>query len=133
MENGSFVGTLYVITIATALMSSAGATADMHTRVASESAMTRSDHEAMAISYENAALELQAKAQKKTQLLEQYQGKSYLYGRQAQDLQAHAHASIRKYDRAAKEKMTKADTHRQIAAGLEKNAYCAAPEKAVNC
>ena len=64
MENGSFVGTLYMITIATALMSSAGATAEMRSRIASESAVTRSGHEAMTKSYEDAALELRVKAQK---------------------------------------------------------------------
>lgn len=78
MENGSFVGTLYVFAIATALMSSVGATADMHARVASQSVMTRSGHEAMAKFYEDATGELQTKVQEKTQLLEQHQGKSYL-------------------------------------------------------
>ena len=54
---------------------------------------------------------------KQTQLREQYQDRSYLYGRQA-----HTYALIRRYDRAAKEKMTKANTHRQIAAGLAEKA-----------
>lgn len=133
MENGSFVGTLYMFAIATALTSSAGATADMHTRVASETAMTQSGHEAMAKSYEDAAGELQAKAQEKNRLLERYQDKSYLYGRQAQDLQAHTHALIRKYDRAAKDKLAKAASHRQMAARLAGDTYCVSPEKVANC
>lgn len=130
---GRFVGTLYMFAMATALMSSAGAMADIPARVASQSVMTPCCHEELVSFYEDAARDLQTKAQKKTQLLEQYQNKSYLYGRQAQDLQAQTHALIRKYEQAAKVKMGKAAEHRQMAVELEENTYCVAPKRFVNC
>ncbi|WP_025041157.1 hypothetical protein [Nitrosospira briensis] len=133
MEKGRFVGTLYMFAMATALISSAEAMADMSARVTNQSVMTPCCHEELVKYYENAASDLQTKAQKKTQLLEQYQSKSYLYGRQAQDLQAQTHALIRKYDRAAKVKMGKAAEHRQMAAELEENTYCVSPKRVVNC
>lgn len=133
MENGSFVGTLYVAAITAALMLSAGATADTDRHLAGEKVMTRSGHEAMAKSYEDAAGELQTRLQEKIRLLEQYQDKSYLYGRHAQDLQAHTHALIWKYGRDAKENMKKAAAHRQMAAGLEENIYCVSTGRVASC
>jgi hypothetical protein len=133
MKMGRLVGTLYMFVMATALISSAEAMADIPYRVASQSVMTPCCHEALVEFYEDAVRDLQTKAQEKTQLLEQYQSKSYLYGRQAQDLQAHTRALIRKYDRAAKVKMGKAAEHRQMAAEFAENTYCVSPKSVLNC
>ena len=57
-------------------------------RTAAQNAVTSADHLAVAKSYEDMARQLQAKAQEQQALLEQYQNKSYMYGRQAQDLQS---------------------------------------------
>ncbi|MEO8767170.1 MAG: hypothetical protein ABI363_02305, partial [Nitrosospira sp.] len=57
-------------------------------RAAIQNATTRSDHEAVAKYYENAATQMQAKVKEEKELLEEYENKSYLYGRQAQDLQS---------------------------------------------
>lgn len=68
---------------------------------ASRNAVTRSDHEAVAKYYDNAAVETQAKAQEQKRLLEQYENKSYLYGREAQDMLAHTYALTLKYEKEA--------------------------------
>lgn len=86
---------------------------------ASHSAATRSDHEAVAKYYEDAAMEMQAKAQEQKHLLEQYEDKSYLYGRQAQDLQAHTYALARKYEKEAQTNIKEAALHRKIASQVE--------------
>ena len=90
---------------------------------ASRNAVTRSDHEAVAKYYDNAAVETQAKAHEQKRLLEQYENKSYLYGRQALDLQSHTEALIRDYEHAVKATMQEAASHRQMASKvLEKHA-----------
>ncbi len=71
------------------------------------------DHDAMAKRYENAAKEMQVKADEHKQLLSQYESKSYLYGRQAQDLKAHCHGLINAYEKAAEENLSMANLHRQ--------------------
>ncbi|MBA4142663.1 MAG: hypothetical protein H0X43_06575 [Nitrosospira sp.] len=90
-------------------------------RAAAQNAATRSDHEAIAKYYEDAAAQLQAKVKEQKQLLEQYQNKSYLYGRQAQDLQSHTEALIRDYERTVKADIQEATLHRQMASKLEEN------------
>jgi hypothetical protein len=72
-------------------------------------------HEAVAKHYEDVAQDLQAKIQEQKQLLEQYESKSYIYGRQAQDLQSHAEALIRKYEEAAQANLKEAALHRRMA------------------
>lgn len=79
------------------------------------------NHDAVAKYYEDSAAEMRAKVQEQKQLLEQYEDKSYLYGKTAQDLQAHTTALIRKYEQAAEADTKKADTHRQIAARIKEN------------
>jgi hypothetical protein len=79
------------------------------------------NHEAVAKYYEDSAAEMRAKIQEQKQLLEQYEDKSYLYGKKAQDLQSHTSALIRKYEQAAEADAKKADTHRQIAARIKEN------------
>lgn len=48
-----------------------------------QNAKTQADHEALARHYEEAAAEMQAKVDEHKKLLDQYQAKSYLYGKQA--------------------------------------------------
>jgi hypothetical protein len=90
-------------------------------RAAIQKATTRSDHEAVAKYYENAALQMQAKVQEEKELLEQYKNKSYLYGRQAQDLQSHTAALIRRHEQTAAADMKEAALHRQMALKLDEN------------
>lgn len=78
-------------------------------------------HEAVARHYEDIARELQAKIQEQKQLLAHYEDKSYLYGRRAQDLQAHADALVRKYEEAAKVNLKEAALHRQLALKIKEN------------
>jgi hypothetical protein len=88
-------------------------------RTAAQNAVTSGEHLAVAQSYEDMAKQLQAKAQEQQALLEQYQNKSYMYGRQAQDLQSHTEALARKYEATASATMQEASLHRQIAAKLD--------------
>ncbi len=62
---------------------------------------------------------MQAKAKELKLLLEHYEDKSYLYGKKAQDLQAHTEALVRKYENAAKTDAAEAASHRQIASKLK--------------
>ena len=71
--------------------------------------------------YEEIAMNLSIKAKEQEQLLEHYEEKSYLYGKRAQDLQAHTWALIRKYKRACAENLKMAANHRRISFELEKN------------
>ena len=90
-------------------------------RAAIQKATTPSDHEAVAKYYENAALQMQAKVQEEKELLEQYKNKSYLYGRQAQDLQSHTAALIRRHEQSAAADMKEAALHRRMASKLDEN------------
>jgi hypothetical protein len=90
---------------------------------ASRNAVTRSDHEAVARYYDNAAVETQAKAHEQKRLLEQYENKSYLYGREAQDMLAHTYALARKYEKEAQANTREAALHRQMASQIEENDF----------
>src|SRR5687768_10367815 len=78
----------------------------------------RKRHEIVAKYYEDEAGKMQAKAKELKLLLEHYEDKSYLYGKKAQDLQAHTEALVRKYEGAARTDVAEAASHRQIAAKL---------------
>src|SRR3569623_2589940 len=84
-------------------------------RAAAQNATTPGDHEAVAKYYENEASQVQPKVKEQRELLEQYQNKSYLYGRQAQDLQSHTEALIRDHEQTAKAAIHEAALHRQMA------------------
>ena len=101
-------------------------------RAAVQQATTRSDHEAVAKYYENAATQMQAKVKEEKELLEQYENKSYLYGRQAQDLQSHTEALIRSYEKTVTANIQEAALHRQMASKLKKTMLRPAP-KARQC
>ena len=90
-------------------------------RAAVQKATTRSDHEAVAKYYENAATQMQAKVKEEKELLERYENKSYLYGRQAQDLQSHTAALIRRHEQTVAADMQEAALYRQMASKLDKN------------
>jgi hypothetical protein len=79
-----------------------------------QSASSKSDHEALAQHYEEAAKEMQLKSDEHKKLLSQYQSKGYLYGRQAQDFKAHCERLIDVYEKAAKENLEMAKMHRQM-------------------
>jgi hypothetical protein len=88
-------------------------------------AVTRSDHEAVAKYYDDEATRMKAKAQEQKELLKHYEDKSYLYGRRAQDLQAHTDALIRHYEKGVKMSIKEAALHRQIASRFEEGNYAA--------
>jgi hypothetical protein len=92
-------------------------------RAAAQSAATPSEHEAVAKHYDKVAVQAQAKVKEQKELLEQYQNKSYFYGRQAQDLQSHSEALIRDYEQTVAATVREAAMHRQMASKLhEKHA-----------
>ena len=90
-------------------------------RAAVQNATTRGDHEAIAKYYENAATQMQAKVKEEKELLEQYENKSYLYGRQAQDLQSHTAALIRNHEQTVAADIQEAALQRQMASKLDEN------------
>jgi hypothetical protein len=98
-------------------------------RAAIQKATTPSDHEAVAKYYENAAMQMQAKVQEEKELLEQYKNKSYLYGRQAQDLQSHTAALIRRHEQTVVADMQEAALHRQMASKLDENHAASHPHR----
>ena len=75
----------------------------------------------MSIYFENLAAEMRIKAEEQRKLLQHYQEKSYLYGRQAQDQQSHTWALMHRYEQAAKTSLGKAASHRRLAATLERD------------
>ncbi len=79
-----------------------------------QNAQTRADHEALAEHYEQAAKEMQDKVDEHKKLLSQYESKSYLYGRRAEDLKAHCRRLIDVYEKAAEENLNMANLHRQM-------------------
>ena len=81
-----------------------------------QSATTRSDHEALAKHYEDAAKEMQAKATEHKQMLAKYEANKGLYGKQAQSLISHCQSMVRIYEQAAAENMSMAKSHQQLAA-----------------
>ena len=86
----------------------------MDMNLAVQNATSKADHEALAKHYEEAAEEMQVKADEHKKLLSQYQSKSYLYGRQAEDFKAHCQRLIDVYEKAAEENLSMAKMHRQM-------------------
>jgi hypothetical protein len=84
-----------------------------------QSAKTRSDHEALAKHYEDAAKDMQAKAEEHKKLLTQYEARKTLYGKEAQSLISHCQGLVRIYEQAAKENISMAESHRQMAAEVK--------------
>ncbi len=84
-----------------------------------QSAKTPDDHLALAKHYEEAAKEMQAKAEEHKKLLAQYEANRSLYGKQYQNLISHCQGLMRIYEQAAAENMSMAESHRQMAAGAK--------------
>jgi hypothetical protein len=87
---------------------------EMDMSVAVQNAETKADHEALAKHYEETANEMQLKVDEHKRLLSQYESKSYLYGRQAQDFKAHCQRLIDVYENAVEENLSMANLHRQM-------------------
>ncbi|KIO48118.1 hypothetical protein [Nitrosospira sp. NpAV] len=73
-----------------------------------------SEHCALVEHFEDAAREMQAKADEQKKLLEQYE-EMRLYGWQSHNLKSRTAALIRKYEQAARSNMEEAASHRQMA------------------
>jgi hypothetical protein len=93
------------------------------------SAKTYADHEKLAKQYQNTAKEMLKKAEEQKKLLQHYEEKSYLYGRQAQDKQSHTVALLHKYERTAEDDIKQAAFHRQMASKLAPRNYATPTEK----
>jgi hypothetical protein len=91
----------------------------MDMSVAVKSANTNADHEALAVHYEQAAKDAEAKVEEHKKLLEQYKAKSYLYGKQAGSFEEHCEALINSYSKVATANAAMAAKHRQMAAGAK--------------
>lgn len=121
MKTKNIFAALSVIGFLASISPFATATENPDILTAAKNAATRGDHEAVAKFYEDEARQIQAKVEEQKELLEQYENKSYLYGRQAQDLQSHTMALVRKYEKIVNEDIKEAAAHRQIASKLEQN------------
>ncbi|MGZ8907751.1 MAG: hypothetical protein ACXW1U_18765 [Methylobacter sp.] len=86
----------------------------MDMSVAVRNAGSKADHEALAQHYEEVANEMQVKVDEHKRLLGEYESKSYLYGRQAQDFKAHCQRLIDAYEKAAEENLSMAKLHREM-------------------
>jgi cytochrome c556 len=84
----------------------------MDMSAAVRNAGSKADHEALAQHYEEVAKEMQVKVDEHKRLLSEYESKSYLYGRQAQDFKAHCQRLIDAYEKAAEENLSMAKLHR---------------------
>ena len=73
------------------------------------------NHQALAEHFDSAARQMQVKADEQKKLLQHYEDKSYLYGREAQDLISHTAALVRKYNQAVNENIREASAHRKMA------------------
>jgi len=121
---------LVAVFSAVALLASCAQTSSLerknaNSHVASEDAKTYADHDRLARQYENTAKQLLVKAEEQKKLLQHYEEKSYLYGRQAQDNQSHASALLNKYQHAAEDTMKQAAFHHKMASELAKREYAA--------
>jgi flagellar biosynthesis GTPase FlhF len=116
MKTGKIVSSISLLGLLAALSSSAFSF-DVNTAV--QNAATPHDHEVVAKYYQEVAKDLQEKQREQKQLLDEYENHSYLYGRQAQDLQAHTDALARKYEKEAQASLKEAELHHQMALQLE--------------
>ncbi|SCY34872.1 hypothetical protein SAMN05216420_10511 [Nitrosospira sp. Nl5] len=94
-------------------------------RKAVQNARTRSDHDALTKYFEGAAREMQTKAEEQRKLLEHYEEKGYLYGRQAEDRKSRTWALARKYEESAQANIKEAAAHRQMALEAAQGSYAA--------
>ena len=95
---------------------------------AAQNAITYADHDNLAKRYAKTAKEIQVKAEEQKKLLQHYEDKSYLYGRQAQDIQSRTWALLNKYEQAVEENIHQAAFHQRMASELAKHDYAAPAE-----
>ena len=88
----------------------------MDMTAAVQSANSPSDHEALARHYEDAAKDMQAKAEEHTKSLAEYKARRSVYGKQGESLISHCQNLVRIYEQAAAENRSMAESHRQMAA-----------------
>ncbi|MDN5753844.1 MAG: hypothetical protein L0H15_11305 [Nitrosospira sp.] len=100
-----------------------GQNAAIHQAV--QNARTRSDHEALTKYFEGAARQMNTKAEEQKKLLEHYEEKAYLYGRQAENMKSHTWALARKYEETAEANIKEAAAHRQMAREAAQREYAA--------
>lgn len=100
---------------ACAQMTPLEAVQNTHARKAAQNARTRSDHDALTKYFEDKAKEMHSKGEEQKKLLEHYEQKSYLYGRQAQDLESRTSALVRKYEEIERASIKEAAAHRHMA------------------
>jgi ABC-type Fe3+-citrate transport system substrate-binding protein len=79
-----------------------------------QNADTKAEHEALAEHYEEEAAEMKVKLEEHKKLLAQYQAKSYLYGRQAEDFKAHCEGLINADEKAVEANLSMAKIHRML-------------------
>lgn len=116
MKAGKIVTSISLLGLLAALSSPAFS---FDVNSALQNASTAHEHEVVAKYYQEVAKEMQAKQREQKELLNEYENHSYLYGRQAQDLQAHTEALARKYEKEAQASMKEAELHHQMALQLE--------------
>lgn len=80
-----------------------------------QNATTKADHEALAKHYEETADEMQIKVDEHKKLLSEYQTKSYLYGKQAENFKQHCQMLINAYESAVEANRAMAEAHRAMA------------------
>ena len=114
-----FAATFSLLAVFCVTSQFAGAAENFNIDSAVQSAKTKSDHESVATYYEDAAEEARVKASEQQALLEEYENKGYLYGRNAEDMKARASAAFHKYEKAAQASNKEAALHRQLAAQLD--------------
>ncbi|MFI3121652.1 MAG: hypothetical protein QX203_16895 [Methylococcaceae bacterium] len=85
----------------------------MNMDLAAQNAVSNADHQLLTRHYDDAARDIQTKADTYKKLLAQYESKSYLYGRQAEDLKAHSQKLIDAYEKAAEANLKMAEMHRR--------------------
>ena len=80
------------------------------------------DHAALVKYYEAMANEAKVHLEENKALLEDYEARPYFYGRQGQDVQSHATANIREYEKQIKENVHSAELHQKMASEHYKSA-----------
>ncbi|PTR05405.1 hypothetical protein C8R32_12212 [Nitrosospira sp. Nsp5] len=108
--------------VSCAPMTSHEAIQNTNMRTAAKNAKTRSDHDAIAKHFEDAARDMQAKISEQKKLLEQYESER-LYGWQSHNLKSQTSALIRKYEQTVQSNMKQATSHRHMAWRFEEDRY----------
>ncbi|MGR9052117.1 MAG: hypothetical protein ACU84J_05665 [Gammaproteobacteria bacterium] len=79
-----------------------------------QSAESEADHSALAQHYEEIAKEMQRKVDEHKKLLNKYESRAYLYGKQAENLKHHCKRLISIYENAVEANLNMAKAHREM-------------------